>query len=189
MDLELSGPVEIVASAEFPRKGLWDVHGPYHARLLYANGVEVFLSEKYPNGLRFIGENGWIWVTRGNYKPGDSAEGKPRMAALDASDLRILREPLGANEVHLHESPGGDHHLDWLSSIRTRRAPAATAEAGHRSCSACLLAHAAMKLGRKLRWDPQKEQFPGDDAANRLLARPQRARYGTDAVYARVMKG
>ena len=91
MDPENSGPVEIVASAEFPKKGLWDVHGPYHVKARYANGAEVYISEKYPNGLRFIGEDGWIWVTRGAYRTGDPAEGAPRSAALDASDLKMLR--------------------------------------------------------------------------------------------------
>jgi predicted dehydrogenase len=176
MDTENSGPVEIEAIAEFPKKGLWDVHGPYHVSARYANGAVMYIGEKYPNGVRFIGENGWIWVTRGRYVPGE------RSKALDASDARILRDGIKPNEVHLHDSPKNDHHLDWLASIRTRQQPAAPAEAGHRSCSACLLAHAAMRLGRKLRWDPAAERFLKDDQANALLSRPQRAPYGTDAV-------
>jgi myo-inositol 2-dehydrogenase/D-chiro-inositol 1-dehydrogenase len=47
----------------------------------------------------------------------------------------------------------------------------------HRSCSACLLHHIAMKLNRKLRWDPGKERFIGDDQANAMLSRPQRPPY------------
>jgi len=180
MDTEHSGPVEIEAIAEFPKKGLWDVHGPYHVQARYANGVEVFISEKYPNGLRFIGEDGWIWVTRGKYEPG------VRNEALNASDLKILTSGIRGNEVHLHASPNNDHHLDWLTSIRTRKEPAAPVEVGHRSCTACLLAHAAMKLGRPLKWDPAKEGFVGDRAANALLRREQRAPYGTDAVMAKV---
>jgi len=50
-------------------------------------------------------------------------------------------------------------------------------EVAHRSCSACLLHHIAMKAKRKLYWDPQKERFKNDDAANALLSRPQRAPY------------
>jgi predicted dehydrogenase len=178
MGTEHSGPVEIVADAQFPKKGLWDVHGPFHVRARYANGATMYISEKYPNGVRFIGEDGWIWVTRGLYTAG-------RSNALDASDLKILTSGIKDSEVHLHASPQNDHHLDWLTSIRTRKEPAAPAEAGHRSCSACLLAHAAMKLGRTLKWDPARERFGNDDEANGLLARKQRAPYGVDYVLAK----
>jgi myo-inositol 2-dehydrogenase / D-chiro-inositol 1-dehydrogenase len=184
MDTENSGPVEIVASAEFPRKGLWDVHGAFHVRAKYANGAVMYISDKYPTGVKFIGDDGWIWVTRGGYKPGDSAEGRPRSRVLDASDLKILRSGVKDNEIHLHVSPNNDHHLDWLTSIRTRKEPAAPAEVGHRSCTACLLAHAAMKLNRELRWDPKAERFVNDEEANGMLRRNQRAPYGTDYVKA-----
>jgi len=178
MGTEHSGPVEIVADARFPTKGLWDVHGPFHVRARYANGAAMYISEKYPNGVRFIGEDGWIWVTRGRYAAG-------RSNALDASDPRILSSPIKDSEIRLHASPQNDHHLDWLTSIRTRKEPAAPAEAGHRSCSACLLAHAAMKLGRTLKWDPARERFLNDDEANGLLARNQRAPYGVDYALAK----
>jgi myo-inositol 2-dehydrogenase / D-chiro-inositol 1-dehydrogenase len=179
MNNEESGPVEIEAIAQFPKKGLWDVHGPYHIRAAYANGVTVYISEKYPNGLRFIGDDGWIWVTRGKYVEG------ARNNALNASGLKIIQAGIKPDEVHLHESPNNDHHLDWLTSVRTRKTPAAPVEAGHRSCSACLLGWAAMRLGRTLKWDPVAERFPNDDEANATLARPQRAPYGTDLVMAK----
>lgn len=180
MDLEESGPVEVVADARFPKKGLWDVHGPYHVKARYPNGAVMYISEKYPNGVRFIGEDGWIWVTRGLYRAGDPPEGQ-RSRALDAHDPRILREGIKPNEIHLHASPQNDHHLDWLESIKSRKPPVAGVEAGHRSCTACLVAHAAMRLGRTVRWDPKTERF-GDEEANALLSRKQRAPYGTDYV-------
>jgi predicted dehydrogenase len=185
MDTEYTGPVEIVASAEFPKKGLWDVHGSFHVRARYANGVEMYISEKYPTGVKFIGEDGWIWVTRGSVKPDDLAVGKPRNEALDASDVKMLSAGIRDTEIHLHHSPKNDHHRDWLTSIKTRQPPAAPAEVGHRSCTACLLAHAAMKLERVLQWDPQAERFVNDVQANNLLSRPQRAPYGTDYVLAK----
>lgn len=183
LGVEHSGPVEIVADAHFPRKGLWDVHGPYHVRLRYANGTVVYISEKYPNGLRFLGESGWLWVTRGRYNPQDvDANGHPRGGAIDASDPRILTAGFKEGEVRLHASPRNDHHLDWLESIRSRQAPAAPAEVGHRSCTACLVSHIGMKLGRRLEWDPAAERFTNNDQANSMLRRPQRAPYGTDYV-------
>ena len=181
MNLEESGPVEIAANAEFPKQGLWDVHGPYTVRMRYANGATVYISEKLPNGLRFLGEDGWIWVTRGQYRPGDPPEGQ-RIKALDASDPKMLRAGIKDNELHLHASPENNHHLDWLMAVKQRKQPAAPVEAGHRSCSACLLAHAAMKTGKTLKWDPARERFTNNDEANGLLSRTQRAPYGTEQV-------
>ncbi|MEO8593714.1 MAG: Gfo/Idh/MocA family oxidoreductase [Candidatus Solibacter sp.] len=179
MDTELTGPIEISATAQFPQKGLWDVHGPYHVRQKYANGATVYISEKYPTGLRFVGEKGWIWVTRGASAPGRPVATLPGPQAFDASDRRIITEGIKDNELHLHTSPQNDHHLDWLTSIHTRKEPASPAEVSHRSCSACLLAQVAMHLGRSLQWDPAMERFVNDEEANRHLTRPQRAPYGT----------
>jgi len=188
MDTELTGPVEIVANAEFPKKGLWDVHGPFHVRAHYANGADVFISEKYPTGIKFIGEDGWIWVTRGaQVTNSDPTVVRPPNAPLDASDRKMLAAGIKDNEIHLHRSPKNDHHLDWLTSIKTRQPPAAPAEVGHRSCTACLLAHDAMKANRTLKWDPQEERYVDDEEANALLSRPQRAPYGTDYVLAKEM--
>ena len=182
MGMEHSGPVEIVAGAQFPKHGLWDVHGAYHVRMRYANGVTMYISDKYPIGVKFLGDDGWLAVARGSFKPSDLAEGQPRSKTIDASDLRMLRAGLKDGDIRLHASPNDDHHLDWLTAIQTRQPAAAPAEDAHRSCSACLLAHAAMKLGRELKWDPATERFLNDDAANALLSRPQRAPYGTSHV-------
>ncbi len=174
---ELTGPVEVVADAKFPAKGLWDVHGTYHVKMRYAEGFTVYISEKYPNGLRFIGENGWLWVTRGMWRPEMT-----RSMALQASDPRILTAGFQPNETRLHVSPQNNHHRDWLEAIKTRKPPVTNAEIGHRSCSACLVAHAAMRLGRTLKWDPKAENFGNDTEANALLSRSQRAPYGSSRV-------
>ena len=182
LNVEHSGPKFIESLAEFPKSGLWDVHGPFHSRLEYADGAVIYMSDKYPVGVKFLGDNGWLWVTRGKYQPGSLGPNKPRSEVFDASDLRWLSEGLRANETRLHHSPKNDHHLDWLTSIKTREQPAAPAEVGHRSCSACLLAHAGMKLDRKLEWDPASEHFVNDKAADALLSRTQRAPYGSGNV-------
>ena len=186
MGTEMGGPIEIKATAEFPKKGLWNVHGTFHAEAQYANGALMIVDSSLPNGIRFEGENGWIFVSRGDYvaTSSDPTTGSKRAKALDASDPKILDSVIGPNEIHLPKSQ--DHHGDWLNSVRTRQAPIAPVEVGHRSCTACLLIHAAMKLKRTLKWDPVKERFPNDDEANRLLKRPQRAPYGTDRVTSKV---
>ncbi len=187
MGTELTGPVEMLATAEFANEGLWDVHTTFHAESRYANGVVVSLSDRNPRGTRFVGDEGWITVSRGSYSVTASDPGaQARNAkALDASDRRLLEPGFNVGELRLHASSDNDHHLDWLESIRSRRPPVAPMESGHRSLTACLVAHASMKLGRRLQWDPQTERFVNDDEANALLSRPQRAPYGTDAVLAR----
>lgn len=180
MDTELTGPITIEGKAEFPKSGLWNVHGPYHIEMDYANGVKMVIDHTFPNGIRFEGSDGWIFVTRGAERvtASDPIPAGAAAKALQASNPEILKTPLGKDDVRLHESPNGDHHLDWITSIQTRKPAVTSAEQGHRSTSACITGWIGMKLGRKLKWDPLKERFEGDDAANDLLSRPERAPYG-----------
>lgn len=67
------------------------------------------------------------------------------------------------------------HIQNWLDCIKTRELPNADVEIGHRSISVCHLVNITRELGRKLKWDAAKEQFVGDDEANKLLDRPRRA--------------
>ena len=182
MGTEITGPVEIEASAKFPESGLWDVHGDFNVRAKYANGVVMHISGEYPNGVKFIGTEGWIFAARSESSVTSSDPGTQdtNRKALDASSPKILESEIREDEIHLHHSE--EQHRDWLDSIKTRKQPGAPAETGHRSCSACLVSHIAMKLGRKLYWDPEKEQFKNDDEANTMLSRPQREPYGTDHI-------
>src|SRR5688572_18246629 len=178
MDTEYTGPIEISGTAEFPASGLWDVHGPFRTEGLYANGVRMIVSGEFPNGIRFEGSEGWIFVSRGN-EAVTASDPQSRLGdsqALAASDPAIIKSVIGPDEVHLEESV--DHHGNWLAAIRSRKQPIAPVEIAHRSCSACLLHHIAMKTRRTLHWDPVAERFTNDDEANGMLSRPQRTPYG-----------
>lgn len=182
MGTEYTGPIELEGNAQFPTSGLWTVHGDFKVQAKYANGVTMYIGGDNPNGIKFEGEDGWIFVTRGNVgvtasDPGSG--GKPN-EAFKASDPKILTSVIGPDEFHLYESP--EHHKNWLDCIVSRQQPITPAEIAHRSCSACLLAHTAMKLPRKLYWDPLRERFKNDDEANSMLRRPQRYPYGSDYV-------
>jgi hypothetical protein len=63
---------------------------------------------------------------------------------------------------------------DFLAAIDSRSKPVADIEQGHISTASCILANNAMKLGRTITWDPQKQQAVNDPEANRMLARPYR---------------
>jgi predicted dehydrogenase len=176
MNTELTGPVEIWGTAEFPTHGLWNVHGKFKTEGRYANGMTMSISGDYPNGIKFIGSKGWIFVTRDELATASDPGGLVKGPPLVASDPKILDSVIGPNEVHLYQSD--EHHANWLDCIRSRKPPATNAEIAHRSCSTCLLHHIAMKAKRKLYWDPAKERFRNDDEANAMLSRPQRAPYG-----------
>jgi predicted dehydrogenase len=186
MDTELTGPIEIEGKASFPApsSGLWDVHGDFLVTSKYANGVEMEIGGTNPNGVKFEGTDGWIFVSRGNVgvtasDPGAAAAAKENKAFY-ASDPKILGSVIGTDEIHLYESP--EQHQNWLESIQSKKQTISHAEIAQRSCTACLLAHTAMKLGRKLKWDPKKEDFIGDKEASATLSRPQRGIYGTSKV-------
>jgi predicted dehydrogenase len=176
MNTELTGPVEIWGTAEFPTSGLWDVHGKFLTHAIYANGITMDISGDFPNGIKWYGTKGWIFVTRDEMTTPTATAGQTtKIEPLMASDPKILDSVIGPNEVHLYQSD--DQHGNWLDCIKSRKAPTAPAEIGHRACSTCLLHHIAMKSKRRLHWDPVKERFLNDDAANAMLSRPQRPPY------------
>ncbi len=180
MGTEFTGPVEIEGTAEFPKSGLWDVHGDFDVYAKYANGVTMHVSGKNPNGVRFEGDEGWIFVTRGSAVTASDPDFGSTKSPVQVSDRKIYESQIGPNDIHLYHSP--EQHLNWLQCIQSRKETVTPAEVAHRSCSACLLSHTAMKLQRKLRWDPEKELFIGDAEANGMLSRPQRKPYGSSYV-------
>jgi len=151
-----SGPVEVEATAAFPDRGLFDVHVGYKAEARYANGVTM-TSHNGSAGVKFIGTDGWVRVFRWGF---------------DAHDKEILRWRPGEDDVRLYRST--NQMGDFLECMRTRKDPICPVEVGHRSNSVCVIHHIAMKLGRKLQWDPTREQFVDDKEANEMLNYPHR---------------
>jgi hypothetical protein len=182
MNTELTGPIEVEAQADFPKQGLWTVHGDYEVRAKYANGVTMLMSSNNPNGIKFEGTEGWIFVTRGDVgvTASDPTAGTKPNPALNASNPKILTSKIGPRETHLYDSK--EQHGNWLDCIQSKKETISPAEVAHRSCSACLVAYAAMKTPGKLSWDPEKEVFKNSVEANKLLSRPQRYPYGTNHV-------
>jgi myo-inositol 2-dehydrogenase/D-chiro-inositol 1-dehydrogenase len=182
MDTELTGPISVEGVAQFPKSGLWDVHGDFLTIGEYKNGITQLTSGGYPNGVRYEGTEGWIFVTRGDYRATESdpiPQGQANKA-LEASDPKILTSVIGPNEIHLYES--NSQAGNWLECIKSRKEPISPVEIGHRACTVCLLSNIAMHLGRKVNWDPEKERFINDDQANSMISRPQRAPYGTSYI-------
>jgi predicted dehydrogenase len=157
---EYTGPVEIEGQTEYPKDGLWDVHGPFRIEYTYANGVKVLCadSQKNKDGITFEGAEGWVFVTRGR---------------IDTQPKSLLTSAIGPNEIQLYKS--NNHKANFLDCVKSRAQTIAPVEVAHRSCTVCLLGEIAMRLCRKLKWDPDKEEFIDDDQANRMLARTMRS--------------
>jgi predicted dehydrogenase len=160
MGTEYTGPVEIEGWAKYPKDGLWNVHGEFRIEYTYANGVKVICADNKKNrqGVFFEGTDGWVYVKR---------------RFIDAQPKSLLTSIISPNEIHLYRS--NNHKANFLNCIRTRSETVAPVEIGHRSNTVCVLGYIAMLLRRKLKWNPQREQFINDDQANRMLTRPMRS--------------
>ncbi len=150
-DADSTGPVEIWMEGD-------------RSCYKYASGVVVY-GKGYPGepiggdgGACFVGTHGRIAVDRD---------------ALISDPPDIVRERLLPHEVHLYHSTS--HSGNFLECIRTRKKTICDVDIAHRSVSAVLLGGAAKQLNRKLKWDPQAEQFVDDDEANRLLSIAKRS--------------
>ena len=176
MDTELVAPLTLEGRGEFPSNRIWNVHGAYHVELTYPGGVRVVVSDAQPNGVRFIGDEGWIFVSRGadGATASDPASKPTGMRPLDASDDRLL-EPHG---VAVQFSPSTSHHRNWLECVKSRATPLSPAPVAHNANTACILSWIAMKLRRPLTWDGKAERFVDDVEANSMLTRPERAPHG-----------
>jgi len=154
------GPISVAGSGWFPEVGLFDTAMSYKFRFEYANGVELVGQSIGPRGIRFEGDEGSIFI---HIHGGD----------LEADPAWLLKEVIGPDELHLGRSRG--HHLNFIECVKSRNEPTAPVEVGHGTAVMCHIANVAMKLGRKLDWDPATEQFINDDEANRMLTPAMRS--------------
>jgi predicted dehydrogenase len=168
LDADRTGPVE--AAWEGDPKRATGQPGQYPAgaigrpeegtvHLRYANGVVVH-SSGYPGepvggegGACFVGTEGRIAIDRSN------------IVSYPAS---ILKEPLRPSDQRVYFSQS--HSGNFLECIRTRRPTICDAETAVRTMSSIFVGGIAMVLQRTVKWDPEKEEFPGDEQANRLLS-------------------
>ncbi len=162
LGLDETGPVEIEGRGVYPKDGIYDVPTEYKFTCRYANDVEMVVASDrlVPKGMGTVwyGEKGWVHVDRG------------RQATNPAE---LWNEAIGPNEIRLYHSR--DHQQNFLDCVKSRQKTITPVEVAHRSISVGLLGEIAMRLERKLRWNPDKEEFVNDPEANRMLSRPMRA--------------
>ena len=159
-----------------PIPGGFNAYADYEVNYTYANGVGLQINttkddsiygehlnpQGQPNGIRFEGTDGWIWVNRDGIK---------------ASNPELLKTPLPADAVHLYQSK--NHMANFFDCVRSRQLPICDVETGHRSATMCHLGAISLRTGKSLTWDSTVEQFTGEHAkeANGYLVREMRAPY------------
>lgn len=157
---EHTGPIEFEDQGSvFPQDGLFDAPTHIHFRAQYANGVELICKTGPENmQIRFEGTEGWV------------QQGYRGFSTYPES---LKTSVIGHNEVQLYKSES--HYRNFLDCIKTRSETAASVEVGHRSASVCHLGNIAMRLKRKIQWDPVQERIVNDASANQMLDRVRRA--------------
>lgn len=157
MGMDDSGPIEFIPADGRELKAL---------TMRYANGT-IMTHERFRkddgNAVRFIGDNGVIDISR---------------SFLDTIPAKLQDHVIGDNEIRLYHSD--DHYADFLQAMKTRKQPLSTVEMGHRSVSLCHIVNMCYELNRKLVWNPEKEEFFMDDAANKLRSNPIRSPYSIE---------
>lgn len=148
LGMDNSGPVEISPIGD----------GTQFMQFVYANGT-VMTSEPFDEamtkGVKFIGKDGWIEVSREHFKASDDKYLPPASTETDA----------GPYETKI------PHQLDFIDAVKNRRDPVVPVETGHRSCTVCTLGNIACELKRTIKWDPATESFVDDTdgAATKML--------------------
>ena len=157
---EHTGPVEVDGKGVFGKEGLYDTAKEYRIEYKYDNGVKLIVTSGTPS-LRFEGSEGWI----GN---------RGWRAPLQANPKSVLDSVIGPDEVHLYTCRAGEQR-NFLDCVKTRKECYFPPEIGQRCFTIAHIGNISMLLGRKLRWDPDKERFINNEQANRMLSRSMRS--------------
>jgi len=160
---QYTGPTEYEGWAEFPKDGLFNTPVRFEVVATYPDGVKMVIHDESepgrgPRGNKFVGTEGWVSV---------DDTGK-----ITASSEAIMRKVNFAQKGYAFMT---GHHRNFLECVKTRAQTIAPAEVAHRSTTTCHVANICLRLGKKVRWNPQTERFVNDPEADRMLARAMRA--------------
>jgi len=174
--MQHSGPTTVSGTATFAQKlkdgfptrsDTYNTAVEFEVKCQFADGVEMVINSG-ENGILFEGEQGRFFVNRGKLV------GKP---VEDLADNPLPDDAI--SKLYNGKQPG-DHMGNFIECLRTREQPISDVYTHHRTLTTCHLANISLRLGRKLTWDPEKEQIVGDDQANSWLARESRKGYAIE---------
>jgi predicted dehydrogenase len=177
--MDQSGPLTLEGEAEHPcefrngyptRDDCYNTATKFDVTVMCPGDIEMHIvsHSRDGNGILFEGTEGRFHVSRGNMK------GKP---VEDLKDHPIPEERL--IELYKGKKPG-NHMANFFECVRDRTDPISDVYSHHRAMTTCHLANIAIRLGRKITWDSEREQIVGDAEAASFLAREQRKGYEID---------
>ena len=161
LGFDSTGPVEVEGYGEYSRAGIWNSPTRYLFTAKYADKTSITIAGGHKNikmGAKWTGEYGWVYVDRGQFETHPSY---------------LKQDIIGTNEIRLYNSK--DHHQNFLDCVKSRKQTITPAETAHRSASVGHLGMISIKLGRKIKFDPQTETILNDSEAERLLSRSYRS--------------
>ncbi|QEL13339.1 Gfo/Idh/MocA family protein [Limnoglobus roseus] len=163
LGMDDSGPTTIEGTATFNKNKWFETPETANITYTYANGIPVHCTlgkGGNPGGVTFQGDKGVIYVRRGKIE-----------VTLNG---QAVADPykLATGDVKLYVST--NHHKDWLDCIKSRKLPVCDVEIGHRSATVCHLGNISVRTGRKITWDPAKEEIVGDAEAAKLVTKQYR---------------
>ena len=161
LGMDGSGPVAIenMVHDRDPNDCIFDWAANYSFDVVYANGFRAHVSNKLPNGLKFHGKKGDLFVARGKLERPEFLRKWNEKKDLKEGDVRLYR-PEG----------GVSHEMDFINAVYSGGRVACPCSVGHRSITIAHLANICERQGVSgLKWDPAREQVVGNDAANKML--------------------
>lgn len=175
--MQNTGPVSIGAEAKLPQvENGFNVPIDFALKMKYADGTELEMLDQGRNGILFEGDDGRVFVNRGTIagKPVDDLAQKP----FARSEYSLYRhDDLKRPELSGKLDAIKNHMANFYDCTLSRQQPISDVFSQHRTASACHLGNLAIRLDRALNWDPLREQFVDDSAADAMLRRPQRKGY------------
>jgi predicted dehydrogenase len=159
-DADMVGPVAVEGTGVIPTEGLYDTVYNWDMKIQMADGVKMtFL----PGGdsTKFIGTDGWVRIWRGG---------------IDAEPKSLLKTKVSLNDMKLVQSR--NHYQNFVDAVKNRATPVSNMADAVRSDIISHLSNIAVRLKRKVTWDPKKETIVGDDEAVKMMRRQYRAPWG-----------
>ncbi|MCG3195787.1 MAG: Gfo/Idh/MocA family oxidoreductase [Candidatus Omnitrophica bacterium] len=165
---DYSGPISAEGEATFPEPGGYDTALTFKIRYEYKDAAPVICNSEGRNGVIFTGSEGKVFVSR---------------SEIETTPTELANIEFKDSDLRLYKSD--NHQLNFLECVKTREDPICHVEVGHRSVTVCHLGNIAIRLGRKIQWDPEKEEIVGDPEAHDWMTRPQRHPYEVPEVKVR----
>jgi predicted dehydrogenase len=171
LDMDNSGPIEVEGKGQFDERKRYEVPFRCNLNYTYANGAKVTLEQQTGGytGTTFVGDKGAIYVNRGSLKMGPSEKELDDIPAMKDAEIK-------------HAYISNEHHQNWLDCIKSRKDPICNVDVGHRTATVCHLGNIALRTGKKVKWDPVKEEIVGDPELAKMAFKAYRAPWKLPAV-------